>query len=475
MTEAEWRKCLAERDARIAEQDVCIADLRVQIATLQELVRELYARLNADSTKSNRPPSSDGLKKPTPKSLRKPSEKQVGGQPGHPGSSLSCIDPHTIIEHRPDARCDACGEALPEAEVIEARQVIDMPPLALEATEHRLFEARCRCGKVCRASWPSFVESRVQYGPRVRALAVHLTQHHMLPFERCSTILEDLCGASISVATLQHACIDAANQVTPVVEEIGDALLHSPVAHADETGFRVEKRLYWLHTVCTSDLTFIYCHPKRGYDAMEAGGLLTRFRGILIHDCWKPYWLLDCEHALCNAHLLRELTALEEDYDQTWAGKLKALMLEALNESKASENGLSPNRLKHYQHRAGIQLGYGRRDNPEQFSTNGKRRGKQSVATNFLRRFGMFRDEIWRFAHDIRVPFTNNLAEQAIRMPKVKQKVSGCFRTFAGAQRFCVLRSYLETMRKQGKKLLDALTQALEGNPMRPDLTLIAA
>jgi transposase len=475
MTEAEWRQLLADRDARITEQDALILALREQIAALDATVQELRARLNADSTKSNRPPSSDGLKKPKPKSLRKPSGKRVGGQLGHPGSSLSCMDPKTIIEHRPDASCDACGTVLPEPQMVEARQVIDLPPIALEATEHRLFEVRCGCGKVCRPSWPPHVEARVQYGPRIRALAVHLTQHHMLPIDRCSTILEDLCGASISGATLQHACIDAAKQVEPVVKEIGEALSQAAVAHADETGFRVEKRLHWLHTVCTSTLTFIHGHAKRGYEAMEDGGVLSKFHGILIHDCWKPYWRLACEHALCNAHIVRELTALQEDYGQPWAGKLKTILLEALSEAKANDEAvLAPERLHHYQHRASIQIGYGKRDNPEQRTMNGKRKGKQSVARNLLERLQRLKNEVWRFASDARVAFTNNTAEQAIRMPKVKQKVSGCFRTLAGAQRFCTIRSYLDTMRKQGRNPLEALTQALQGTPLRPDLTTTA-
>ena len=465
----EWKQLLAERDARIAQQDAIILSLLSKVEALEALVIELRAQINANSSKSNRPPSSDGFKKPTPKSQRKSSGKNVGGQTGHLGSSLARSEPDTVIEHRPDPHCNACGKQLPDAQFVEARQVVDIPPISVTVTEHRLFEASCSCGAICRSSWPAFVTAGIQYGARMRALAVYLTQHHMLPFERCAAILEDLCGASISVATLQYACVQAAQELAPVVQEIGDALSVAPVAHADETGFRIEKRLHWLHTVCNPDLTFIYAHPKRGYEAIEAGGILSKFRGILIHDCWKAYWRLPCEHGICNAHLVRELTGLEEDYKQIWAGKLRLILLEALDEVNRSNGTLPLGRLKHYQHRASIQIGYGKRNNPKQTARKARGKCKQSSATNLLIRFEKYKDDIWRFASDARVPFTNNCAEQAIRMPKVKQKVSGCFRTLAGAQRFCVIRSYLDTMRKQGKNLLEALRQTLQGTPLSPN------
>jgi transposase len=480
MTEVEWKQLLRERDARIAEQDARIAEqdalileLRDQVAMLQALVLELRAQINANSSKSNRPPSSDGLKKPAPKSQRKSSGKNVGGQFGHPGSSLARSEPDMIVEHRPDPNCHACGQELPEATCIESRQVVDMPPIQLTVTEHRMFEASCSCGAIGRSSWPAFVTSSVQYGARVRALAVYLTQHHMLPFERCAAILEDLCGASLSVATLQYACVQAAQELAPVVQEIGDALSVAPVAHADETGFRVAKRLHWLHTVCNPNLTFIHAHPKRGYEAIEAGGVLPKFHGILIHDCWKAYWRLKCKHGLCNAHLIRELTSLDEDYKQKWAGKLRSVLLAALGEVKQNKGTLPSERLKHYQHRASIHIGYGKRDNPPEMRQTRQGKCKQSVATNLLIRFEKYKDDIWRFAFDPRVPFTNNCAEQAIRMPKVKQKVSGCFRTLEGAQRFCIIRSYLDTMRKQGHNLLETLMGALQAIPLHPNYATV--
>src|ERR1700761_2460585 len=224
MTEAEWQACLAERDAYIAEQGARIAQQDARIAELEALIFELQARLNANSTKSNRPPSSDGLKKPNPKSLKKSGVRKVGAQPGHPGSTLSFIDPKTIVEHRPDANCDNCGAALPQSQLVEARQVFDVPPMLIEATEHRLFASQCRCGKVLRGSWPSGVDSHVQYGSRIRGLVVYLTEQHMLPFKRCSSLLGDLFHASISTAVVQQACSQAANVLTPVVAEIGDAL-----------------------------------------------------------------------------------------------------------------------------------------------------------------------------------------------------------------------------------------------------------
>jgi len=311
----------------------------------------------------------------------------------------------------------------------------------------------------------------MQYGPKIDAVAVYLTQQHMLPLQRTSAI-NDLFDLSFSEKTVLQAVADAADLLAPTVDTIADALRNAPVAHADETGIRIESKLHWMHTVGTSLLTWVGCHKKRGQVAMKAFGILPHFRGTLVHDGLESYrGFKDCIHSLCNAHHLRELKALAEDHKQPWAEQMGKLLQEACHEVNMSADGrLMQERIAHYRLRYNKILRTGERKHPLRAASGKRGRTKQSDATNLLRRLRKHADDVWRFAAEPEVPFTNNLAEQAVRMPKVKQKISGGFRTQAGATRFCVIRSYLETLRKQGANLIDALTQAFQGTVPQPRL-----
>jgi transposase len=465
----------AEKDALILSLQAIVASQQATIVRLEARIAQLEAMLAADSTKSNRPPSSDGLKKgpPKPRSLRQKSGKKPGGQPGHPGTTFAWSEnPDHIVVHAPPAYCDACSSPLPEATRFASRQVADLPEIRYVITEHRAMQSQCSCGKLHRGVFPPGVNAPMQYGPQIDALAVYLTQQHMFPLQRTSALINDLFGLSFSEKTVLQAVADATDLLAPTVDTIANALRNAPVAHADETGIRIESKLHWMHTLGTSMLTWVGCHKKRGQVAMNAFGILPYFRGTLVHDGLESYPLFEnCTHALCNAHHLRELKALAEDHKQPWAAQMGKLLQEACHEVNVSADGrLTQERIAHYRLRYNKILRMGERKHPVRAASGKRGRTKQSSATNLLRRLREHADDVWRFTADPEVPFTNNLAEQAVRMPKVKQKISGGFRTQAGATRFCVIRSYLETLRKQGANLFVSLTQAFQGTVPQPRL-----
>jgi transposase len=466
---------IKELRATVAEQQTMIMALQAMITELRATITQLEAKLAANSSNSNRPPSSDGLKKgrPKPHSLRQRTGKKPGGQPGHPGTTMAWAeDPDQIIVHAPPPVCDACNAPLPEPKLFASRQVFDLPEIRYDITEHRALESQCLCGKLHRGVFPDGVDAPMQYGPQVKGLAVYLTQQQMLPLQRSSELIRDVFDLSFCKGAVSQANIEAAELLTPVVDMIADALSRVPVAHADETGMRVEAKLHWMHTLVTPLLTWIGVHRRRGAEAMVHFDILPYFRGTLVHDGWESYrGFKDCIHSLCNAHHLRELKALAEDHKQPWAKQMGKLLQEACHEVNVNANErLTQERIAYYRLRYNTILRMGERKHPVRAASGKRGRTKQSSATNLLRRLRKHADDVWRFAADPEVPFTNNLAEQAVRMPKVKQKISGSFRTKEGAERFCTIRSYLETLRKQGHHLLDALTLAFQGNVPQPRL-----
>jgi transposase len=396
---------VAEKDALIRELwplRTLARELSEQLTALQAKVTELEARLALNSRNSSKPPSSDGLNKPKPKSLRQRGERPTGGQKEHAGHTLEKVaEPDQVVEHAPPSFCPACQAPLPAGTVIEARQVFDLPALVFEVTEHRVLAAHCTCGKLCRGEFPAGVTAPVQYGP-------------------------------------------------------------AELAHADETGLRIAGSLHWMHVLATELMTWVGCHAKRGRAAFDAFAILPNFQGTLIHDGWKPYRELPCRHGLCNAHHLRELTYVYEELGQAWAGGLIEL-LQAANQAVKQQGGPLPAaQLAVWRAQYEDILCEGETLNPVLPKSGKRGRTRQSKATNLLLRLRSYADDVWRFATDHNVPFTNNLAEQAVRMPKVKQKISGGFRTQNGAETFCTIRSYMATLHKQGHNLFHALTQTFQ-------------
>jgi len=463
---------VAEKDRLIRELwplRALVWNLVAQVTALQMNAAELEARLAINSRNSSKPPSSDGLNKPKPKSLRKRGGRPTGGQKGHLGQGLKKVaEPDRIVMHPPPTHCDGCQRPLPEASVVETRQVFDLPPLRFEVTEHQVLTTQCACGKTCRGEFPSGISAPVQYGPAAMAAAVHLTHQHMMPVQRTAALMGDFFGLPMAEATVLAASEAARSRLQPTVDSIGEALARAEVAHADETGLRVAGSLHWMHVLATATLTWVGCHPKRGRAAFDAFAILPNFLGTLIHDGWKPYRELPCKHGLCNAHHLRELTYVFEELGQAWAGRMIDLLVAACHEVNERGTPLPQQRMASFRARYAKILAEGEASNPLAPKSGKRGRTRQSKAANLLLRLRNYTNDVWRFATDHNVPFTNNLAEQAVRMPKVKQKISGCFRTKNGADTFCTLRSYLATMHKQGANLFHSLTLTFQGAPPQP-------
>ncbi len=454
------------------------ATLEQQVTGLTARVTELEARLNKDSHNSHQPPSSDGpAKRPRLRSLRQRSGKKSGGQAGHPGVTRTLVDdPDVVLPHVPTA-CAECGaslESVPEAGR-ERRQIIDIPKPRPEVTEHQAVQKACpMCQTVTVGEFPPEVAQPVQYGPRTKAAAVYLQTYQLLPYERTVEALGDLFGVYPSEGTLTSAQGLAYTRLVPVEQAIQDALRRADVAHVDETGIRVAGRTEWVHVMSTALLTFYAHHAKRGREAFVAIGLLIGFCGRRVHDAWAPYLNLSGLYALCNAHLLRELIGLHEETGQPWMHKLIKLLLgmkAAVAEARAAgQTALTPKQCAGYNAAYTRFLNEGLQANPPSPPTGKRGRPKQTPARNLLDRLGTHRQAILAFMHDFAVPFDNNQAERDLRMLKVKQKVSGCFRSPEGAAYFCRIRGYISTLRKHGYSILDGLTSVFAGQPYMPRL-----
>lgn len=459
----------------LLEMDARIHALEQRLQASEQRVKQLEDRLATNSRNSSKPPSTDGFKKPKPKSLRKKSGRRSGGQPGHPGHTLQRLDNPDHIEHHRVERCSACGRSLADqpSESIEKRQVHDLPPTRLIVTEHQSEQKRCSCGHVNKAAFPEGVNAPVQYGPQIKALAVYLSQQQLLPYERTCDLLGELLGCPISQGTLANIIAHCHEDIEAPVAQIKKQVTQAPVTHFDETGSRVDKKLWWLHAASTERLTYYDIHPKRGSEAMDAIGILPGFTGRAIHDAWRPYLTYECDHGLCNAHHLRELTFVHEQHQQEWAGQMKDFLQEikkAVDQARPTTNHLSQARIKAFQDTYQRILDDGYAANPPPIPPLTKKRGrpKKTKPRNLLERLDKHRDQVLAFTKDFSVPFDNNQAERDIRMMKVQQKISGPFRTPHGAQAFCRIRSYISTARKNAIGALDALTRVFAGNPFVP-------
>lgn len=463
------------------DKDVLIALLlkqSEQIERLTERVKALEEQVAKNSRNSSKPPSSDGFKKT--KSLREKGQRKTGGQKGHEGKTLAMVsDPTAILRHRLET-CPECQHDLSmvSPEKLEKRQVFDIPPVKLVVTEHQAEVKTCvGCRKVVKAVFPKGVENPVQYGAVLKAQIAYLSAYQLLPSGRLVELLADFYGQSLSEDTVLGVLETLAQAVQPSLANIRQELLKSDLLHADETGLRVNKRTEWLHVLSTSQLTYYAVQPKRGQIALRQIGLVPEFKGILLHDAYASYWIFEqCQHALCNAHILRELRFLHEEQGQIWAGELKNLLV---NMKKAVETAqvvgkLAPESLERFTQSYTELLAQGWQANPPPEKPDLPRRGrlKQSTAQNLLLRLDKYQAAVLAFIHDFRVPFDNNLAERDLRMMKVKQKISGAFRTQLGAEIFADLRSYISTARKQGHNVLEAIHNALLGQPFIPATNL---
>jgi transposase len=420
------------------------------------------------------------LAKPPPKSLRRPSGRKRGGQPGHPGGHLEQVAvPDEIVDHVPRV-CEGCRGDLSDGEDVGhlARQVFDLPEIRLRSSEHRAHTRRCACGHETTAAFPDAVSAPTQYGPRVRALGLYLVSYQHLPYVRAARLLSDWLGAPISTGTLAAFIAGGAEDLRPFLDHVHAQIVAAPVAHFDETGARAEGKLRWLFCASTEHATFYSLHDKRGFDGMNHGGVLPHFTGVAVHDGWQPYRnYTNAKHALCNVHHLRDLFGVIElqpdDPQQAWAVQMDRLLRDlhaAVQDAHASgEDRLEPSELAGYRAAYEQIITLGRHTNPAGTIPTGKRGViRQTPAHNLLVRLDRDREQVLRFAHDFRVPFDNNLAERDIRMIKLQQKISGCWRTITGAEHFLAIRAYLSTATKRNQPIARALTALAARDPWLP-------
>lgn len=479
------REQLAQRDERIQhletaleQQHVLMQQMQEQIGNLTQRVTSLQERHAKDSHNSSLPPSSDRFTRKT-KSLRQKSDKKSGGQEGHPGTSLHwSLLPDEIIL-KPVEQCEACHHDLHDVAVchVERRQVHDVPPPRVIVQEYRAEHKQCPvCQHITAAGFPQAVGAPMQYGPTIGAVAVYLVQQQLLPLARAAEVMTDLLGVSMSEGTICTLIQRCATTLVSVEAQIKDALVQAEVIHQDETGLYVLGKRYWMHTTSTKTLTHYQVETSRGQKALEAIGILPKFHGISIHDRWGSYFVYGCEHALCLVHLLRDLVFLAEEQHALWAAELKDLLLDMKTATEQArvegKSWVHPLEVADWEAAFLRVLAEGERITPRATAPPGKKgRCKQSAARNLLDSLHKHQKAIFCFLEDLRVDFDNNLAERDLRMIKVQQKVSGCFRSEAGAQAFSRIRGYLSTLRKQGLPLLSALQATLCGHPVLPSLS----
>jgi transposase len=446
---------------------------------LSERLQQVEDQLARNSNNSGKPPSSDGYEKPAPKSRRKRSGKKSGGQVGHPGRTLEMVEKPDKVEPHQVTCCGHCYASLKEEKAlkIERRQVFDLPETRLEVTEHQAEVKVCPwCQQITTASFPPEVSQPAQYGKKIKAQMAYFHEYQLLPLKRAQETFKDLYGQSVAEGTIIAACKELAAKVKPANDAIKKHLTYEEdVECFDETGLRIQGALHWLHVACTRLLTYYETHKKRGKEAMDAIGILPNFTGRAIHDGLKAYFQYpQLQHGLCNEHHSRELDFLEERYPQKWATALSELMLEikiAVDRAKEkSKTKLSSKALADFSARYDTLLKRGLKKNPPSKAEGVPKRGrpKQSVAKNLLDRLRDHKDAVLAFMHDFNVPFDNNQAERDIRMMKVRQKVSGCFRSDHGPETFCAIRGYISTARKNDQPVLDVLHAAFEGYPYIP-------
>lgn len=461
----------------VVELQGALAVLQGQVSEQQALIQQLRDQLAKDSHNSGKPPSSDGPKKPKTKSLRQKGERPLGGQPGHQGGTLKMVAEPDHVEVHPVAVCPHCQTDLQAVEPVShtQRQVFDLPPTRIEVTEHQAEVKECPgCHQTVTGLFPAEVSQPVQYGPRILAQASYLNNYHFIPLERTEEVLTDLYGQSPTASVIMAASQRLATETEVCLARIQEQLRAAPVAHFDESGLRVVGKNHWLHVASTETLTHFHVHQQRGQKGMAAGKILPDFQGQAVHDHWAAYLTFSqSQHRFCNAHHLRELTFIQEQYEQSWAEEMAQLLRNIYREVQATHPPamtLPADRLTYYSAEYDRILKEGLAANPPSSEPPPKQRGrpKQTPPKNLLDRLQTHKAGVLAFMSDFQVPFDNNLAERDIRMIKVKQKISGGFRTTQGADTFAAIRSYVSTARKQGHNVMDAVYGALVGRPFMP-------
>lgn len=476
LSAAEIRAVYAQGEEAVVK---LFSQLVEQLNQLSTRLDKLEEQVSKTSRNSSKPPSGDGFGKRT-KSLRRRRDQPSGSQAAHPGQTLEfSLEPDFRTVH-PLTTCSDCGASLvaePVAQVY-ARQVLDLPPVDLLVTEHQVEVKHCRqCGASPSAAFPPEASNVVQYGPRLQGMMTYLMEGQLLPSKRTCEILQDLMGVSVSEGTLYTTREQCSKRLEAMTAAIQGKIRDTAVVHFDETSLRVNQQLWWLHVASTPGLTAYFVHPKRGREAMDAMGILPTFKGKAIHDGWHSYAQYEgCEHFLCNAHHLRELQFIWERYEQPWAFRLSLLLVSIHSHVErlraAGTETLTAAQVAAYETRYEAIIEQGLGDNPlappAPEAPPKRGRPKCSPPRNLLDRLHHQKAAVLGFMHDFTIPFDNNQAERDVRMMKLKQKISGCFRSEDGARMFCRIRGYLATRRKQGHNVFEVLVDVFAGHPQVP-------
>jgi transposase len=451
----EKAQIVVREDKQLSSAARSMFEILILIVTL------LVNRLGLNSTNSSKPPSSDPNRK---KQSRKKTGKKAGGQIGHVGTTLHKVDnPDRVQEIKVDRRKLPAGQYRQVG--VETRQVFDID-ISRVVTEYRAQILENENGRKFVASFPKGVDKAVQYGVGIKAHSVYMSQFQLVPYNRIQDHFADQIQVPVSEGSIFNFNKEAYELLADFENRAKTELVESDLAHADETGINIGGKRHWLHGLSNDLWTLYYPHEKRGTDAMNEMGVLPEFKGTLCHDHWKPYYTYDCTHALCNAHHLRELTRAWEQDGQKWALEMKDL-LETINRKVADAGGvMDVNESQKYRqkYRDLINKAESECPEPDRSKKKGKRgRIKKTKSRNLLERLRDFENDTLRFMDIDYVPFSNNLAENDIRMTKVQQKISGCFRSIEGAQIFCRIRGYLSTCRKHGISSTEALRSLFDG------------
>lgn len=461
--------------------EAVIALFHAVFGQIDTRLQTLEDRVSKNSKNSGKPPSSDGLNKPAPKSGRKRHGRKSGGQVGHEGQTLKAVSKPDHVKVHTVKECEHCHKPMHRTKVLryEKRQVFEIPPVRMEVTEHRAEVKQCSsCGKESKGVFPQAVSQPVQYGEEVKAKATYLNQYQLIPLARVSETFEDFYGQGLADGTIVEICQEAAEKVEKVMAAVKKYLTElAKVVHFDETGLRINLKLHWLHVASDKKLTYYEVHSKRGKEAMDTIGILANLCGRAIHDGLQSYFGYENKaHGLCNEHHRRELEFLAERYPQEWVGKFADLLFEikdTVDLARPTQLCLSEAQLLAFSCRydeiiaQGLLANPPPEETPEKEKTRGRK--KQSPPKNLLDRLRNHKSAVLAFMYDFNVPFDNNQAERDIRMMKVKQKISGCFRSERGAKAFALVRAYISTARKNGQNVLQALRLAFAGKPFLPN------
>lgn len=441
-----------------------------KINSLEEQIQELKEQINKDSHNSHKPPSSDPpYKKKKKNQKKKRGKKKPGGQKGHEGNTLKMVSNPDKTEICETHECSHCGKSLKKikASSYENRQVFDLPEeIKMIVTEYQAEIKDCpHCGKHNRADFPPGVTHKTQYGKYIKTYAVYLNNYMLIPYNRLSELFDDLFNISLSAGTLVNINQKCGELLVKTEDKIKEEIIKSDVVHFDETGININGILHWIHTAGTSVYTHYYPHENRGCEAMNTIGILPFFNGTAVHDHWKSYFKYNCLHSLCNAHHIRELTFIYEEYNQKWAKRMIDFLLEVKSViEKTKRKKLNPELIKKFNSKYKRIIKAGLKANPPPKDRKEKKRGrkKKSKALNLLERLGNYDKCVLAFMYNFKVPFDNNQGERDLRMVKVKEKISCLFRSFDGAVTFCRIRSYISTVKKNCFNVIDAIKSIFE-------------